>query len=188
MDNSALGELGTPHPLAIDLGSRFVGWAMFATRPGLDPVAWPVNAGTWTIENLKATKGRNGKGGRPADRPGARWNRLRGQLAAIRWASTDRVFYERTRRHEGQQAAVAYGGSLAILEAFCANCELDLFPVEVADVKRFALGRGAGKKEEVIAAIARAFPHLGELDEHGSDAVAIGGAGLTAAGWRIERS
>jgi Holliday junction resolvasome RuvABC endonuclease subunit len=57
----------------------------------------------------------------------------------------------------------------------------------VADVKRFALGRGAGKKEEVIAAIARAFPHLGELDEHGSDAVAIGGAGLTAAGWRIER-
>lgn len=170
--------------LAIDLGSRWVGWCIYELRPGENPTAWPVEAGTWRIENLKATKKRE------ADPIGERWNRLRDRIKSVVFerGSPSTVLFEQTRRHEGQQAAVAYGGSLAILEGLCATAGMSPVPVQVADVKRFALGRGAGKKEEVIAAIARAFPHLGELDEHGADAVAIGGAGLTAAGWRIERT
>jgi len=178
------------HVLAIDLGSRHVGWARFELRGGENPTAVPVAAGVWEIGNLPALKGsKNGKRPpRPADFAGVRWARLTARLTeTLRQSAAQKVYFENVvARHASRLAAAGYFGSLAVLEQVCAGCLMNPVPVAVQEVKRFALGRGAGEKKEVIAAMQAAFPYLGPLAEDAADAVAIGGAGLTADGWIVK--
>lgn len=173
--------------LAIDLGSRFVGWARFELDHAL-LVARPVAAGVWEIGNRKATKGSKKKPGREADAAGAKWVRLAYYLAILsRESGATKIYFENViGRHASRLAAAGYFGALAVLELHCANGRTSPVPVSVQEVKRFALGRGAGEKAEVVAAIERAFPSLGKLEEDAADAVSVGGAGLVADGWRVQ--
>lgn len=179
----------TERVLAIDLGSVHVGWASFELHRGESPTATPISAGVWEIGNLPALKGsKNGKRPpRDADWIGVRWSRLRSRLnEALKESAAQKVYFENVvARHASRLAAAGYFGSLAVLEQVCAACLMNPVPVAVQEVKRFALGRGAGEKKEVIAAMERAYPYLGKLAEDAADAVAIGGAGLTADGWIV---
>ncbi len=175
--------------LAIDLGSVHVGWASFELHRGENPTAVPISAGVWEIGNLPELKGskKGTRPPRPADWIGVRWNRLNARInEALRETGATKIYFENVvARHKSRGAAAGYFGSLAVLEKICAGCMMNPVPVAVQEVKRFALGRGAGEKKEVIAAIAFAFPYLGLLAEDAADAVAIGGAGLTADGWLV---
>ncbi len=139
--------------LAIDLGTQS-GWAYLV--PGT-----PVRSGSQSFAPKKF-------GGY-----GQRWLAFRAFLAeTARAAGTiHAVYYEDVKRHEGVLAAHAYGGFLAMLQAWCANNQIPLFPVGVGEVKKSWTCKGNANKEMMIAeARLRGFS---PVDDNQADALAI---------------
>lgn len=136
------------HPevyVGLDPGTSF-GWAVCPARPmgstGHEPA---IGSGTWDL------RVRTGEGG------GMRYLRLRALLRTL-LADTRPVAvgYELVRRHEGTVAAQVYGGLVAIVTSVCEEIGVPYHPVNVADVKRKATGKGnAGKPAMLDAAQAR---------------------------------
>jgi Holliday junction resolvasome RuvABC endonuclease subunit len=133
--------------LAVDLGSSKVGWAYFKS-PEL------IAAGTWNLEPKRHQS------------PGMRWLRFRACLEEtlqVPGFRVDLIAYEEVRRHQGVDAAHAYGGAQAHLLAFCEAQKLTYTSVTIADIKRAATGKGGGKgtdKEAVYAAAVARWPRL----------------------------
>jgi Holliday junction resolvasome RuvABC endonuclease subunit len=61
------------------------------------------------------------------------------------------VVFEDVKRHVGVQAAHAYGGYKAILQAFCERHQIAYVGVGVGVIKKRFTGNGAAKKEDMIA-------------------------------------
>lgn len=139
--------------LALDLGSQ-LGWARCA-RDGT------VHGGSESFSPSKC-------GGR-----GQRWIAFRQFLSDQRNAAGELqvVYYEDVKQHAGTLAAHAYGGFLALLEAWCAANHLLLKPVGVGTVKKHWTGNGAAKKDLMVAtARAKGFA---VADDNHADALAI---------------
>lgn len=143
--------------LAIDLGSRRVGWAFFR---GAELVA----VGAWELETKRT------------ESPGFRWIRFRSFLESVLQVSRLRVdvlAYEEVRNHVSRgkggrpsfnvSAAHAYGGAQAILLEWADSHRIPYSSVPVQRVKAAATGLGGGKgtdKESVLAAARRRWPRL----------------------------
>lgn len=141
--------------LALDLGTT-TGWAR-CSRDGT------VTGGSEAFSPSKC-------GGR-----GQRWIAFRQFLSEQRNAAGEIqvVYYEDVKRHGPGQvlAAHAYGGFLAMLEAWCAANHLLLKPVGVGTVKKHWTGNGAAPKDLMVAtARAKGFA---VADDNHADALAI---------------
>lgn len=139
--------------LAIDLGTQ-CGWALSA-RDG------SVKGGSESFS--PSTCGGYGQ----------RWLAFRQWLSETGKAAgkIDAAYYEDVKRHEGVLAAHAYGGFLALLQAWCALNRIPLKPVGVGEVKKHWTGKGKCDKAAMIAqAKARGFH---PVDDNHADALAI---------------
>ncbi len=139
--------------LAIDLGSQ-CGWAR-SSRDGT------VVGGSESFSPSKC-------GGR-----GQRWLAFRQFLNDQRNAAGEIqvVYYEDVKQHAGTLAAHAYGGFLALLEAWCVSNHLLLKPVGVGTVKKHWTGNGAAKKDLMVStARGKGFA---VVDDNHADALAI---------------
>jgi len=105
---------------------------------------------------------------------GKRWMAFRGHLSWCRdmaGGELQAVYYEDVKRHVGVLAAHAYGGFLAMLEAWCAANNVRLIPVGVGTVKKHWTGNGAAKKDLMVdTARAKGFA---VVDDNHADALAI---------------
>ena len=82
-----------------------------------------------------------------------------------------RVVYEEVRNHAGVDAAHAYGGYLAHLQARLQGTAVPFSATPVGTIKAFATGKGNASKEAVIAAMrARGF---NPQDDNEADALAL---------------
>jgi Holliday junction resolvasome RuvABC endonuclease subunit len=105
---------------------------------------------------------------------GMRMVRLRSYLAEL----FDRVCpsivaFEEVRRHMGTDAAHIYGAITHLVMEECERRQIPYRGVPVATVKRCATGRGAAKKDAMIAAARARWPHIEIVDDNHADALWI---------------
>lgn len=138
--------------LAVDLGTQF-GFAV--TRPD-----GRIESGSVSLHPRK------GEG------DGMRFVKLnRWLVEAKNCHDFTEVVFEDVKRHVGVQAAHAYGGYKAILQAFCERHQIAYEGIGVGVIKKRFTGNGAAKKEDVIARC-RALGFK-PLDDNEADALAI---------------
>ena len=104
---------------------------------------------------------------------GMRYLRFRRFLTELKTTlgGIDEIAFEEVRRHQGVDAAHAYGGFMATLTAWCEHHEIPYAGVPVATIKRHITGKGNANKPEMIAAIqALGFK---PADDNEADAIAI---------------
>lgn len=146
--------------LAVDLGSRRVGYSYFRG-------AELVMVGAWELETKRT------------ESPGFRWIRFRSFLDSIVEVSRLRIdvlAYEEVRNHVSPgkggrpsfnvSAAHAYGASQAILLSWADGRRIPYSSVTIAAVKAAATGLGGGKgtdKDSVLAAARARWPRQMEL-------------------------
>lgn len=147
--------------IGLDLGSHF-GYAVL----GADGTR--VNSGMWNF-------------GRMAGRhPGERVNLARYRIGELlrtyaeRKPGRVRVAYELVRRHEGVEAAHVYGGLQWLVLGECSAYGLTAETVEVAELKRAAVGAGGGKMAGKGAVLAAALERWGGVqDDNEADSLWI---------------
>lgn len=152
--------------LGIDLGSVRVGWSYFETESGKTPTL--ISVGFWNLQPRRTSS------------EGVKWLRFRAALDGVLEVSRlriDLVAYEEVRHHKGVSAAHAYGGSKAVLLAWCEGNEIEYTSVPISAVKRMATGKGGGAgtgKTEVLEAAQKRWPqHIFEHDDV-SDSAFVG--------------
>ncbi len=79
------------------------------------------------------------------------------------------VFFEEVRRHQGVDAAHAYGGFLSHLTAWCEEKQIPYQGVPVGTIKKHATGKGNASKDMMIKA-ARDRGHQ-PADDNEADAI-----------------
>lgn len=82
------------------------------------------------------------------------------------------VWYEAVRRHNGTDAAHVYGGFLASLDQWCADCGAPMEGVPVGTIKKFASGKGNASKQQMIEAVEDRFGCI-VADDNEADAIAL---------------
>ncbi|MEC5164050.1 hypothetical protein [Janthinobacterium sp. CG_S6] len=105
---------------------------------------------------------------------GQRWMAFRTHLSSVRdmaGGELQAVYYEDVKRHVSTLSAHAYGGFLAMLQAWCATNNVRLIPVGVGTIKKHWTGAGNAKKAEMID-VARA-KGFAVIDDNQADALAI---------------
>jgi Holliday junction resolvasome RuvABC endonuclease subunit len=138
--------------LAIDLGTQ-CGWAL-GKRGGA------VTGGS--VNFAPAKHGSHGQ----------RWLAFRQFLTdTARGAEVHAVYFEDVKQHSGTLAAHAYGGFLAMLQAWCAANRIPMYPVGVGAIKKHWTGKGNASKEVMIES-AKARGHR-PVDDNHADALAI---------------
>lgn len=154
------------HLLAMDLGLR-CGWACGYTAFTAD--AGPLSGTLRTLSGPSSGVWRLDKA-EPRDHPGARFAELRGKIELLYPAV---IAYEDVKRHPGGGtiAAHVYGGWLAILQTFAHTHGVELMPLGVTEVKKFATGKGTADKAAMVA-WARANGHAVK-DHNEADALAV---------------
>lgn len=139
--------------LALDLGLK-TGWAYNLGKE--------IVSGVWELSETKYSGG------------GFRFVRFRKNLNVLHAAQPiGQVYYEAVRRHEGVDAAHAYGGFMSHLQAWCEEHE-PVIPYEgipVQTIKLFITGRGNAKKDDVIHAVEDRGYH--PKDDNEADAIAL---------------
>ncbi len=85
---------------------------------------------------------------------GMRFVKFRNFLAALveDLPDTPRLYFEEVRRHLGVDAAHAYGGYMAVLTAYCDECDIPYQGVPVGTIKKHATGKGNANKAKMIEA------------------------------------
>jgi len=139
--------------LAIDIGTQ-CGWAL-CDRAGT------VKGGS--VSFAPAKHGGHGK----------RWLAFRQFLTDTGRAAGEvhAVYFEDVKQHTGTLAAHAYGGFLAMLQAWCATNQIPLYPVGVGAIKKHWTGKGNAKKDAMIdEAKRRGFA---PVDDNHADALAL---------------
>ena len=150
---------------ALDLGSIRTGWAYF-DGPSL------LSVGVWELTS------------RRQESWGVRWLRLTQLLGDVNTVSRleiDLVAFEEVRRHQGVDAAHAYGAAKGVLLAWCELQRLEFCSVPIAALKRAAVNKGGGSgtgKKEVLAAARERWPHHKFKTDDASDAAFVGLAAL----------
>ena len=124
--------------IALDLGTT-TGWAA-STTGRVDA------SGVW---KCKADRFAGG---------GMRFLRFRELLNALHGAydPIDRLVFEEVRAHRGVDAAHAYGGYLATLQAWCEENKIPYEGVPVGTIKAHATGKGNASKEAMMIHIRKA--------------------------------
>lgn len=119
-----------------------------------------VVSGTW---NLKQSR---------FDGAGMRFVKLRTRLNEVQTAyGAEVVFFEEVRRHAGTDAAHAYGGYLAMLQAWCEEHKVPYEGVPVGEIKKSWTGKGNADKAAMLAeAWRRGFS---PKDDNEADALAL---------------
>jgi Holliday junction resolvasome RuvABC endonuclease subunit len=83
----------------------------------------------------------------------------------------DVLYYEEVRRHIGVDAAHAYGGFMAHLQAWAESNQVPYAGVPVGTIKKYATGKGNANKEAVMVAM------VGKghkpVDDNEADALAL---------------
>ncbi len=148
-DNSRM----TGAVLALDLGTC-TGWALWS------PDA-PIVSGA---ESFKPGRYEGG---------GMRFLRFKRWLMELKASqkSLQAIFFEEVRRHQGVDAAHAYGGFLAVLTAWCEHHQIPYQGVPVGSIKKHATGRGNADKAAIVEAM-RARGH-NPTDDNEADALAL---------------
>jgi Holliday junction resolvasome RuvABC endonuclease subunit len=150
---AVVAPVGTVY-LGVDLGLR-LGWALLDHR-GRRMDSGVLRLDRYPTAALRAKQARE---------------RIAGLLALPRNGHTSTVAYELVRRHEGVEAAHVYGGLQWMLLAALAGERL--VPIEVAEVKRTATGRGNAAKSEMLAAAGIRWGCDAARDDNEADALWI---------------
>lgn len=136
--------------LALDLGEK-CGWAM--NRPK------PMN-GVW---HLKPTK---------FESTGIRFLKFKRHLEIeLTIGGVEKVFFEAVRAHMAVDAAHAYGGYLAVLQAVCIEYEVPYEGISVQAIKKHATGSGNAKKDQMIVTAIKKFKGINIIDDNHADAL-----------------
>ena len=137
--------------LALDLGTS-TGWALSSSD---GPI----------VSGVESFKPRRFEGG------GMRFLRFKRWLTEVKGGGLGAVYFEEVRRHQGVDAAHAYGGFMGTLTAWCEAHEIPYGGVPVGTIKRHATGKGNADKAAMIAAArARGFE---PADDNEADALAL---------------
>jgi Holliday junction resolvasome RuvABC endonuclease subunit len=141
-----------PTILALDLGTQ-TGWA----------IANPNGAITSGTQSFRPQRFEGG---------GMRYLRFRRWLDEMHQLTViGEVHFEEVRRHQGVDAAHAYGGLLGQLSAWCEQHQIPYAGVPVGTIKRSVTGSGNASKAAVIAAVeSRGFA---PKDDNEADALAL---------------
>lgn len=135
--------------LALDVATT-TGWALYVDGK--------------IISGSKCFKGNRFEGG------GMRYLRFRREFLN-NFRTVREIWYEEVRRHEGVDAAHAYGGFIATLHAWCEEMAIPYKGVAVGHIKKHATGKGNANKAMMIAAMkSRGF---NPIDDNEADALAI---------------
>ena len=87
------------------------------------------------------------------DHPALRWHNFRDWLSdAMESHNPSVVYYEEVMRHVGTRAAHMYGAFQAFLELSCYSRGIEICPVAVGTIKKFATGKGNADKAAMIQA------------------------------------
>ncbi|MBF0213038.1 MAG: hypothetical protein HQM00_05660 [Magnetococcales bacterium] len=139
--------------LALDLGTK-TGWAVGSKNSGV------------TASGTQNFTPRRFDGG------GMRFLRFRRWLDEINESvDVGEISFEEVRRHQGVDAAHAYGGFLAHLTAWAEERKIPYQGVPVGTIKSHATGKGNAGKSQMIAAMVAKGHHPG--DDNEADALAI---------------
>jgi Holliday junction resolvasome RuvABC endonuclease subunit len=143
--------------LALDLGTT-TGWALLATAT----ISSRVNSGSQSFKTGRFDGG------------GMRYLRFANWLDEIKGShEVVRVAFEEVRRHQGVDAAHAYGGFMATLTRWCESQDpkVPYEGVPVGTIKKLATGKGnAGKPEMLKWARDNGFA---PVDDNEADALAL---------------
>ena len=121
--------------MAIDLGTT-AGWAL--ALKGSDAAL----SGVWSFARGKF------------DGAGMRFVKFRKKLQDLHDIfGIEAVYFEGVRAHKGVDAAHAYGGFMAVLQAFCEENAIPYDGVSVQDIKKYATNRGNADKDAMVAAV-----------------------------------
>ncbi len=82
------------------------------------------------------------------------------------------IYFEEVRKHNGVDAAHAYGGFMGVLTSWCEQQHTPFAGVPVGTIKKAVTGKGNSGKEEVIKAIREIFP-INPSDDNEADALAL---------------
>ena len=139
--------------IALDLGTT-TGWAA-STTGRVDA------SGVW---KCKADRFAGG---------GMRFLRFRELLNALHGAydPIDRLVFEEVRAHRGVDAAHAYGGYLATLQAWCEENKIPYEGVPVGTIKAHCTGKGNASKEAMMIHV-RKLGYWPKTDDE-ADAIAL---------------
>jgi len=149
--------------LAIDPGSK-CGYAVMLDGE-------PIASGVWDLS------ARRHEGG------GMRFLRLRTYLDSVRFAGQlDAVFYEEVRRHLGTDAAHIYGGTVAMISAWCEEQRIPYQGIPVGTIKKTATGKGNSNKDAMMASAIKRWPSQYIRDDNQADALWIGYYGWLSLG------
>jgi Holliday junction resolvasome RuvABC endonuclease subunit len=149
--------------LAIDPGS-VTGWAL---RSELGDVA----SGSFAVVT-------------PDDTIGKRWSELLEFMAS---ASPDVLVYERSAfQQRTSVASLAAGGYIAMLELFAYRRALRLIDVHPSTLKKWATGKGAAKKPEMVRAAQRRWPDQTVENHNQADALLVLAWAVRGSGGRPE--
>ena len=140
--------------LAFDLGTT-TGWAMWR-GPGM------VHSGSQSFKPARF----DGGGMRYL-----RFSRWLDELLPKRNADPWRVAFEEVRRHQGTDAAHAYGGFMAHLTAWCERRCIPYEGVPVATIKKHVTGKGNASKVDVLVSVQ--LLGYAPCDDNEADALAI---------------
>ncbi len=143
--------------IGIDPGLK-TGWAV------LDEDGERLNSGVWDLN------GNRWEGG------GMRFVKLRSAFNKLlnNTPGDICVGVEEVRRHEGTDAAHAYGGIIATIHAMCEEASIPYLGLPVATVKKVATGKGnAGKPAMMEAAQSRWLNSTADYAEDEADALWI---------------
>lgn len=105
------------------------------------------------------------------DHPGARFDKFALIVGKIGVRQARLFAYEEVMNWKGAAAAHVFGGLRGQLLSLACSYNIDVKPVHVGTIKKFATGSGRASKEEMINAARELYPHLTIKDDNEADAV-----------------
>ncbi|HEY5793427.1 MAG TPA: hypothetical protein VIU82_00305 [Bosea sp. (in: a-proteobacteria)] len=138
--------------LALDLGTT-TGYCVGDRREALI-------SGTWSLKPQRFESG------------GMRYVKFRKQLDTLHSTfGLKQIWFEEVRAHKGVDAAHAYGGFMATLQAWTEDNSVPCAAVPVQAIKKFATGKGNANKEAMMAAVRDLGFEV--VDDNHADAIAL---------------
>lgn len=152
--------------LALDIGEN-CGWAISGGKR--------IQSGVWRLKPSRF------------DSAGQRFVNFKTQVEReIIIGGVEQVVYEMVRNHRGTDAAHAYGGYIAHLQAICIENDIPYQGIAVSSIQKHATGKGQApkgmKKKLMFDAAVKKFKDINIVDDNQADALWLLDLAITQAG------
>ena len=137
--------------LCLDLGQD-CGWALHYNGQ--------IYSGVWKLKPSKF------------DSAGVKYLKFKRNIESeILCGDIKKIYYEAVRRHIGTDAAHAYGGYMAVLQAVCLENDIAYEGVPVQTIKKHATGKGNADKKSMIEGAIKKFKTINIINDDHADAL-----------------